>query len=231
MQADESGQISAKEKPQISEDHVLQEDCDSSVGEMEYEIEKILDVKAFVNEGILKYKVRWFGYDEDGDTWEPEGNLNGAKKALRNFSKTHKKDIDRERRIIEELKLAAAKSKRSGQKSFPPETEDNLAREVLEDPEMKILSASIQKGTATKNRHVSVECSLLKKRQSGNAEATIPKENNQRRRVLECIMMPDKTVHMTCRVEGTISVIPVKEAHDRFGFEVVEYMLDHAEFS
>lgn len=93
MQADESGQISAKEKPQISEDHVLQvnllwevkssfssnsylfftrvffrhylfynnrflqEDCDSSVGEMEYEIEKILDVKAFVNEGILKYKV------------------------------------------------------------------------------------------------------------------------------------------------------------------------------
>lgn len=65
-------------------------------------------------------QVRWFGYDEDGDTWEPEGNLNGAKKALLNFSKTHKKDIDRERRIIEELKLAAAKSKRSGQKSFPP---------------------------------------------------------------------------------------------------------------
>lgn len=47
----------------------------------EYEVEKIIDHK----DG--KYLVRWKGYDNTEDTWEPGKNLHNAKKALELFKR------------------------------------------------------------------------------------------------------------------------------------------------
>lgn len=44
--------------------------------EDEYEVEKIV---AHRGKGkTFEYRIRWQGYDEDEDTWEPPGNINNA---------------------------------------------------------------------------------------------------------------------------------------------------------
>jgi hypothetical protein len=39
--------------------------------EPEYVIERIVGARK-LRDGSLRYKIRWFGYGEDDDTWEPE---------------------------------------------------------------------------------------------------------------------------------------------------------------
>ncbi|VDK53545.1 unnamed protein product [Anisakis simplex] len=58
-----------------------QRDGDSSgLDEDEYEVERILGVK--IDEGMLKYEVRWKGYGSGEDSWEPEENLESARLIL-----------------------------------------------------------------------------------------------------------------------------------------------------
>ena len=46
---------------------------DMLVDDEHYEIEKILDKR--VRNGVTEYLIRWKGYTEEYDTWEPEQNL------------------------------------------------------------------------------------------------------------------------------------------------------------
>ena len=48
-----------------------QSDINSELGEYEYIVEKIRDIRAL--DGINMYLVKWEGYDEE--TWEPEDNM------------------------------------------------------------------------------------------------------------------------------------------------------------
>jgi hypothetical protein len=59
-------------------------------GDLEFEVEKILDSKhdQRYSSGIL-YLVRWKGYGPGGDTWEGIKNLEHAKKAIADFHKKH----------------------------------------------------------------------------------------------------------------------------------------------
>ena len=52
-------------------------------GEEEYEVDHIRDSKMFGR--TLKYLVRWKGYGEGEDTWEPEQNLKHAPAKLAEF--------------------------------------------------------------------------------------------------------------------------------------------------
>jgi len=55
--------------------------------EEEFEVEEILDSRDVEADGQLRkeYKVRWMGYDEDDDTWEPIENLENAKDTIEAF--------------------------------------------------------------------------------------------------------------------------------------------------
>ena len=39
-----------------------------------YVVEKILD-KRIIENGLIEYFIKWFGYDEEDATWEPEENV------------------------------------------------------------------------------------------------------------------------------------------------------------
>jgi hypothetical protein len=44
--------------------------------DVEYVIDRIVGRRQ-ETDGTIRYRVRWYGYNRDADTWEPEGNLPG----------------------------------------------------------------------------------------------------------------------------------------------------------
>ena len=56
-------------------------------GEEEYEVEEVLDSKMVGR--ALKYLVKWKGYDEGDNSWEPAKNLGHAQDAVKAFHKKH----------------------------------------------------------------------------------------------------------------------------------------------
>ena len=63
-------------------------------GEEEYEVDHIRDSKMFGR--TLKYLVRWTGYGEGEDTWEPAKNLEHAQEKVREF---HARNLGAPRKI------------------------------------------------------------------------------------------------------------------------------------
>ena len=48
-------------------------------------MEKIVDKLVSADGEAISYKVRWEGYAEEDDTWEEQGNLEQAKKAVQAY--------------------------------------------------------------------------------------------------------------------------------------------------
>ena len=66
-------------RKRVSEDPAFEE------GEPEYEVERIVDHR-IVRTGV-HYLVKWTGWPEESNTWEPEKNLANCKQMLRNYLK------------------------------------------------------------------------------------------------------------------------------------------------
>ena len=56
-------------------------------GTPEYEVEEVLN--SWLKRGKLEYLVKWFGYTDDHNTWEPESNLGNSKEVINNFHKSN----------------------------------------------------------------------------------------------------------------------------------------------
>ncbi|XP_070151400.1 chromobox protein homolog 5 [Polyergus mexicanus] len=72
-----AGQKSSPNKRRRREDQKAStsaREVDKSDVDIEYEVEKLLEVRA--NKGNRQFLVRWKGYGESGDTWENEKDLN-----------------------------------------------------------------------------------------------------------------------------------------------------------
>ena len=51
-----------------------------------YEVEEVLNSR--LKKGKLEYLVKWSGYTNDHNTWEPESNLTNSKEVINNFHKS-----------------------------------------------------------------------------------------------------------------------------------------------
>ena len=63
-------------------------------GEPEYEVEEVLDSR--LKCGKLEYLVKWSGYTEDHNTWEPEDNCENSRDLIEDF---HKKNPSAPRKL------------------------------------------------------------------------------------------------------------------------------------
>ena len=54
-------------------------------GQPEYEVEEVLDSR--LKKGKLEYLVKWSGYTDEYNTWEPVSNLENSKEAIEDFHK------------------------------------------------------------------------------------------------------------------------------------------------
>jgi hypothetical protein len=56
-------------------------------GEMEYKVEQILDSRIYQNK--YQYLVKWKGYTEEHNMWEPVENVTNAQAVINNFHHSH----------------------------------------------------------------------------------------------------------------------------------------------
>ncbi|KAM4044271.1 M-phase phosphoprotein 8 isoform 2-T2 [Anomaloglossus baeobatrachus] len=118
-----------------------------------FEVESILDSK--LEGGEVLYRVRWKGYDSDGDTWEPEAHLDDCKEVLLEF-----------RRKQAEVKQKAAKKE--------PKLSDLFDAESDSDSQQGNTDESIQKKTKSKGEEeeedMKLQEDLKKKSKSGKSK-------------------------------------------------------------
>ena len=63
---------------------------------VEYEVEKIVDSRRY--RGVRQYRVKWKGFNEENNTWEPETNLADCKELLQAFKRAQQNTNGRPRR-------------------------------------------------------------------------------------------------------------------------------------
>ncbi|XP_050301059.1 chromodomain-helicase-DNA-binding protein 2-like [Anthonomus grandis grandis] len=79
-----------KEKPQVSEVETdpLGDDQDDDADDAEYEVDEIVGEKTI--KGVKHFLIRWKGYTEESDTWEPEDTLD-CSDLIKAFQEKNKK--------------------------------------------------------------------------------------------------------------------------------------------
>lgn len=87
----EDRKLSTRCSPRRAQEAKKEEDSDTDTGveEGEFEVESLLDIRHVdptkENEDGLEFKVRWKGYDESEDSWEPMSGLGDCEEKLKEF--------------------------------------------------------------------------------------------------------------------------------------------------
>ena len=74
-------------KPPVEGQRITPPEAVEVEGTPEYKVEEVLDSR--LKQGKLEYLVKWSGYTDDHNTWEPESNLGNSKESINNFHKSN----------------------------------------------------------------------------------------------------------------------------------------------
>ncbi|XP_066438257.1 M-phase phosphoprotein 8 [Eleutherodactylus coqui] len=114
-----------------------------------FEVESILDSKVEGDEVL--YRVRWKGYDSDGDTWEPEAHLDDCKEVLLEFRR----------------KQAESKQKAAKKDALPKLSDLFDAESDSDSPQGTKDESNQKKKKKSKDEEDKVQGDLQKKSKSG----------------------------------------------------------------
>ncbi|KAM4701329.1 M-phase phosphoprotein 8 [Discoglossus pictus] len=210
-----------KRRDSASKEAAMEETGDSAVraetgGDSEdeedvFEVESILDSKT--EGGEVLYKVRWKGYDSDGDTWEPEAHLDDCKEVLLEFrrklaenkQKQAKKDLpkvslsdvfDAESDIEPPRDQKEASPHRKKKKSSKDEEEDKSLEELKKKKSKSGRSRERSRSDAESSGNQSPE-PKPKKRTSESKEDLINKKQKK-----EDVKEPKKMKKEELKIKG-----------------------------
>ncbi|KAG8584747.1 hypothetical protein GDO81_004755 [Engystomops pustulosus] len=121
-----------------------------------FEVESILDSK--IEGGEVLYRVRWKGYDSDGDTWEPEAHLDDCKEVLLAF---RRKQAEKKEKAVKETLPKLSDLFDAETDSDPPQnlTDESSKKKKLqklkEEEEKKLQEELKKKSKSVKNKEKS----------------------------------------------------------------------------
>ena len=72
-------------KPPVIGQHVILSEAVEVKDTSKYEVEEVLNSQ--LKRGKLEYLVKWSGYTDDYNTWEPKSNLDNSKEVINDFHK------------------------------------------------------------------------------------------------------------------------------------------------
>ncbi|KAI1715974.1 chromo (CHRromatin organization MOdifier) domain-containing protein [Ditylenchus destructor] len=113
LQKDDRMAPAASPEPEVEEQS-------SDEGSEIYEVERILDMKMVRNK--RKFLIRWKGYGEDEDSWEPQENLDGANEIVA----TYLKELDNKPKTpkAKATPKSSGRSSKRSQSTFRPEKDE-----------------------------------------------------------------------------------------------------------
>lgn len=169
---------------------VREEEDQSDGGSEIYEVERILDMK-YVR-GKKKFLVRWKGYGEDEDSWEPEENLGGACEVLQAYLKEHDKEKPKSQKAKATPKSTSRPPPKRSQsnvraqltilsqstKSDKDEAESDIESEKSDDDDFEPSEKKSKKGPHTPKKTDSKQSSSSNRMQPSEDQKLVDRRKN-----------------------------------------------------
>ena len=110
----------------------MQDQEESSLSDNEYYVEKVIDKK--IENGEVRYLIKWDGWPIENSTWEPLENLDNIKNLVENFENEKREG---KKKLGRPPKLDKERSASSALRNSHKKEESKIVNNQCEDPQMQ----------------------------------------------------------------------------------------------